>query len=222
MYPLLVDTALYSNGTAMTDIAADRQLHAAALVLPPPAFPGAGTYNTPQTVTVTCAVSGTDVHYTTNGVDPTESDPVVACGGTSSVGQSLTLKVRGWKTGFTPSVVRPRSTRWSWERRACHRARKLRGRADGHALDRHRRGHDPLHDEWPRPHPHRPVRHVGERGSHAGPEGQGHEDGLDRQHSRAGTYVVTLGTVATPSLRPRAAAIPHPRRSRCPARPAGP
>ena len=105
-YPLLVDTSLYSNGTAITDILVSSSFTPSALVLPPLTFsPGSGTYNTAQSVTVTCGVAGTDVHYTTNGVDPTQGDPSVACGGTVSVGQSLTLKARGWKTGFTPSVV---------------------------------------------------------------------------------------------------------------------
>ena len=105
-YPLLVDTSLYSNGTAMTDIVVSSNFTPSALVLPPLTFsPGSGTFNTAQSVAVNCGVAGTAVHYTTNGADPTQSDPSVACGGTVSVGQSLTLKARGWKTGFTPSVV---------------------------------------------------------------------------------------------------------------------
>jgi alpha-tubulin suppressor-like RCC1 family protein len=74
------------------------------LVVPAPGLsPGAGTYNTAQNVTVSCALSGTTLHYTTNGQDPTESDPVVACSGVVPVDQSLTLKAKGWKSGWTPS-----------------------------------------------------------------------------------------------------------------------
>lgn len=65
----------------------------------------AGLYATTQTVTVTCPDPGATLHYTTTGVDPTESDAVVASGGTVSVLLSLTLKVRGWKAGTLPSVL---------------------------------------------------------------------------------------------------------------------
>jgi alpha-tubulin suppressor-like RCC1 family protein len=62
-----------------------------------------GTYSTDRTVTVSCVTAGATIHYTVNGVDPTESDPVIASGGTVSVGQTLTLKARAWKTGAPTS-----------------------------------------------------------------------------------------------------------------------
>lgn len=65
--------------------------------------PGPGTYTTAQAVTVTCSVAGADIHYTTNGADPTQSDPVVASGGTVSIGSPTTLKVKAWKAGWTAS-----------------------------------------------------------------------------------------------------------------------
>jgi len=65
--------------------------------------PGTGTYNVNQNVTVSTTASGATLHYTTNGNDPTESDPVVTSGSTVAVTQSLTLKVKGWKTGWTTS-----------------------------------------------------------------------------------------------------------------------
>jgi alpha-tubulin suppressor-like RCC1 family protein len=64
-----------------------------------------GTYQAEQSATVTCTYAGAVLHYTTSGVDPTESDPVVASGGAVAISQSLTLKVRGFKTGAVPSVV---------------------------------------------------------------------------------------------------------------------
>jgi alpha-tubulin suppressor-like RCC1 family protein len=67
--------------------------------------PGTNTYNVNQNVTVSTTVSGATIHYTTNGVDPTESDPTVASGSTVAVTQSLTLKAKAWKTGWTPSAV---------------------------------------------------------------------------------------------------------------------
>ncbi len=65
----------------------------------------AGTYTSVQTVTVTCATPGATIHYTTNGADPTESDPVVASGGTVQITESTTLKARAWKTGMPPSNI---------------------------------------------------------------------------------------------------------------------
>ncbi len=44
--------------------------------------PGTNTYNVNQNVTATSSLSGVTIHYTLNGVDPAESDPVVASGGT--------------------------------------------------------------------------------------------------------------------------------------------
>jgi alpha-tubulin suppressor-like RCC1 family protein len=105
-YPLLVDSALYTSGAAMTDIVLTGNFVPGSLILPAPGLsPGSSTYNTPQNVTVSCAVTGTTVRYTTNGQDPTQSDPVVACGGVVPVDQSLTLKAKGWKSGWLPSAV---------------------------------------------------------------------------------------------------------------------
>jgi hypothetical protein len=67
--------------------------------------PGAGTYNIEQNVIVTCATAGVTIHYTTNGVDPTEADPVVVSGSSVLVDHSLTLKAKVWKIGIEPSNV---------------------------------------------------------------------------------------------------------------------
>ena len=56
----------------------------------------AGTYNVEKTVTISEATPGATIHYTLNGVDPTESDPVVASGGTVLIDESRTLKARAW------------------------------------------------------------------------------------------------------------------------------
>jgi alpha-tubulin suppressor-like RCC1 family protein len=63
-----------------------------------------GTYGASQTVLVTSATPGATVHYTSTGVDPTESDPVPPGGGVA-VDQSVTLKARAWKPGQPPSPV---------------------------------------------------------------------------------------------------------------------
>lgn len=69
----------------------------------PTLTPAAGTYTSAQNVTVNTVTSGATVHYTTNGLEPTESDAVVAAGATISIGASTTLRVKGWKTGWTAS-----------------------------------------------------------------------------------------------------------------------
>jgi hypothetical protein len=77
------------------------------LIVSTPAFSVAGgTYNTEQNVVITCATSGAAIHYTTNGLDPTESDPVIASGSSVLVDQSLTLKAKAWKGLLTPSPVK--------------------------------------------------------------------------------------------------------------------
>ncbi len=65
-----------------------------------------------QTVTITSATPGATVRYTTNGNEPTESDPDVPPGGVV-MDQSLTLKARAFKTGMPASAVT--SGAWSAE-----------------------------------------------------------------------------------------------------------
>lgn len=77
------------------------------LVAATPEFSVAGgTYNTEQTVTITCATPEAVIHYTTNGVEPTQADPVIASGDSLSIDRSMTLKARAWKGALTPSVIR--------------------------------------------------------------------------------------------------------------------
>jgi hypothetical protein len=57
-------------------------------------------------VVIVCGTPGAVIHYTTNGNDPTESDPVVVSGATVIVDHSLTLKARAFRAGFTTSDVK--------------------------------------------------------------------------------------------------------------------
>ncbi|MCX6376295.1 MAG: chitobiase/beta-hexosaminidase C-terminal domain-containing protein [Armatimonadetes bacterium] len=68
--------------------------------------PDGGTYDVAQNVVVTCATAGATIHYTTNGIDPTESDPVIASGSTVLVDHSLTLNAKAWKVSLDPSAVK--------------------------------------------------------------------------------------------------------------------
>ena len=75
-----------------------------AMTVPTPAVsPTWGTFNVPQTATVTCALAGAQIHYTRTGLDPTPSDPVVASGGTIAVNWSQTLKARAFRDGWADS-----------------------------------------------------------------------------------------------------------------------
>lgn len=74
-------------------------------VATPVVTPDGGTFDNPQTVSVTTTTAGATVRYTTNGVDPTTSDAAVT-GGTVFVDHTLTLKTRAFKIGATPSNVK--------------------------------------------------------------------------------------------------------------------
>jgi hypothetical protein len=73
----------------------------AETVATPSFLPVRGAYSSPVDVTISCGTSGTTIHYTTNGIDPTESDLVY----TSPINISLTttLKAKAWKSGWNPS-----------------------------------------------------------------------------------------------------------------------
>lgn len=57
-------------------------------------------------VFIACGTPGAMIHYTTNGSDPTESDPVIASGAPVLVDHSLTLKARAFRSGFNTSEVK--------------------------------------------------------------------------------------------------------------------
>ncbi|HBM45570.1 TPA: hypothetical protein DDZ75_01165, partial [Patescibacteria group bacterium] len=66
--------------------------------------PVAGALSFGDTVTITSA--GADrIHYTTNGIDPTTSDPSVVSGGTVTISSAVTLKALAVKSGSDNSVV---------------------------------------------------------------------------------------------------------------------
>jgi glucose/arabinose dehydrogenase len=72
----------------------------------PPTFsPAPGTYISEQLVTITSISTNVLIHYTTDGRDPTESDPAVVSGGTVPVNTSLTLKATAFRPDLLPSAV---------------------------------------------------------------------------------------------------------------------
>jgi hypothetical protein len=50
-------------------------------------------------------VPGVTIRYTVNGLDPTETDPIIASGGVLPINQTTVLKARAFKSGWTPSPV---------------------------------------------------------------------------------------------------------------------
>ena len=68
-----------------------------------------GTFSSPQTVTVANVMAGVTMHYTTTAAEPTEADPVIASGGTLSITESQTVRVKAWKAPMPESDTTARS-----------------------------------------------------------------------------------------------------------------
>jgi len=62
-----------------------------------------GAYTGTQSVTVNGSPAGVQLRFTTTGLEPTINDSSVSPGGTVTVDHSLTLKVKGFVTGWTTS-----------------------------------------------------------------------------------------------------------------------
>ena len=71
----------------------------------PGVVPGGGAYSTPQSVVISESLAGSDIHYTTNGVDPTQGDTAIASGSTLAISSPTSLKVAAWRSGWTRSDV---------------------------------------------------------------------------------------------------------------------
>ena len=64
-----------------------------------------GTYPGPTKVTLTCPLGISEIHYTLDGSTPDINDPFVVSGGTVTLSQSATLKVRSFNPNYYPSDV---------------------------------------------------------------------------------------------------------------------
>ncbi len=67
---------------------------------PPPS-----TYVKSVDVKISCKTPYVVIHYTLNGLIPTEFDPVIENGGTIKLTSSAVLKVKAFRIGWTPSEV---------------------------------------------------------------------------------------------------------------------
>jgi len=92
--------AFHVAWTASDTAAATFKIHVANPVV----GPASGVYAPEQVITVTSPTAGAVLHYTTTGIDPTESDPTIASGATLVMG-SFSLRVRAWKPGAVTSAV---------------------------------------------------------------------------------------------------------------------
>lgn len=93
--------------TGMTDsevTTATYTINIAQKVATPTINPAAGTYSSPQSVTITCATPGATIRYTTDGSNPTTSSTLYS-GSSLYVQTSITLKARAFSSGMTDSDV---------------------------------------------------------------------------------------------------------------------
>ncbi len=65
--------------------------------------PAPGTYTTIQDVIISCSTSGATIHYTINGTDPTESDPIYS--NPIPISSTTTLKAKAYLNGYEPSNI---------------------------------------------------------------------------------------------------------------------
>jgi parallel beta-helix repeat protein len=78
-----------------------------AYVTAQPTFsPDGGIFKSAQEVTVSCATDGAVIHYTTDGTDPDESDPIVASGSTVTIDSPCTLKARAYLPDYNQSAIK--------------------------------------------------------------------------------------------------------------------
>jgi hypothetical protein len=70
-----------------------------------PTFSPAGGIINSNLIVVSCATVNAEIHYTTNGVDPTINDPVVVSGATIQVASGMTNKAQAFRADLTASAV---------------------------------------------------------------------------------------------------------------------
>ncbi len=105
--PLLVDENLTLKARAWKTDWNTSDVATAVYVVPvhmPTFSPDGGVFGSAQSVTINCATPGATIHYTTSGIDPTESDPVYA--EPVLLNASVTLKARAYKEGSPASAVK--------------------------------------------------------------------------------------------------------------------
>lgn len=95
----------YKSGMLDSDIA--NGLYTVTNKVETPIFSvSAGTYQTAQSVTISCGTSGATIRYTTNGSDPsTTNGTIIASGSSVSINKTTTLKAIAYKTDWGNSDI---------------------------------------------------------------------------------------------------------------------
>ena len=91
----------FSEPNEVNNISSPIPLSITGTVATPAFNPPGGTYPTSQSVTISCATSGAQIRYTTNGNEPTESSTLYSS--PITISSTTTVKAKGFKTGWTPS-----------------------------------------------------------------------------------------------------------------------
>ena len=92
-----------THGAGINEIVITGSTDASATVNNPVFTPSAGTYNEPQTVTLTCDTEGATIYYTLDGSTPTTSSNVYSTA--ISVSETTTIKALAIKDGAESEVV---------------------------------------------------------------------------------------------------------------------
>jgi hypothetical protein len=93
-------TELYNLGTGITY---PFDTITTITVSTPTDSPGAGTYSSTQSVTLSCATSGASIYYTTDGSTPNATKTLYT--GAFNISVTTTLKAIGIKSGYTNSSI---------------------------------------------------------------------------------------------------------------------
>jgi hypothetical protein len=96
-----IDVAATPGGTVTIS---NLNVTATAQVAAPTFSPGAGTYTSAQSVTISTTTSGASIRYTTDGSTPTSTTGTLYSGPVA-VGSTKTLKAIAFESGFTDSTV---------------------------------------------------------------------------------------------------------------------
>ena len=91
------------NGSTAFELFTPVRVSGLETVSSPSLTPPGGGFTTVVNVTITCATPGAVIHYTMNGNEPTENDPVIASGGTVKLTFFTFFSARAWKPGLVPS-----------------------------------------------------------------------------------------------------------------------
>jgi alpha-tubulin suppressor-like RCC1 family protein len=100
--PILVDATAtvqaraFRSGVSPSDVSGGTYTIGGSGTVAPAFSPPGGEYTTAQAVVLTTPTPGAAIHYTTDGTEPTATDPSVASGGSVLVDRSLVLKAKAF------------------------------------------------------------------------------------------------------------------------------